>query len=49
MAGAKPKQDAETGEEKLWGLKDATYYDAHTPESSIEILGHSVGGVMYRH
>ena len=38
----------------LWLLKDlrktcATYYDAHLPESSIEILGHSVGGVTYRH
>jgi hypothetical protein len=27
----------------------ATYYDAHMPASSIEILGHSVGGVTYRH
>ena len=49
-----PKQDVETGEDKLWVLKDlrktcATYYDAHMPESSIEILGHSVGGVTYRH
>ena len=46
--------DVETGEEKLWVLKDlrktaATYYDEHMPESSIEILGHSVGGVTYRH
>ncbi len=44
----------ETGEEKLWLLKDlrktaATYYDEHVPESSFEILGHSVGGVTYRH
>jgi hypothetical protein len=27
----------------------ATYYDEHVPESSIEILGHSVAGVTYRH
>jgi hypothetical protein len=27
----------------------ATYYDAHVPESSVEILGHSVGGITYRH
>ena len=26
-----------------------TYYDEHMPESSIEILGHSVGGITYRH
>mgnify|MGYP002623020945 CR=1 FL=1 len=54
LAGVKPKQDIETGEDKPWVLKDlrktcATYYDAHMPESSIEILGHSVGGVTYRH
>jgi hypothetical protein len=54
LAGIGPKADVETGEEKLWVLKDlrktcATYYDAHLPESSIEILGHSMGGVTYRH
>ncbi len=54
LAGIKPKIDAETGKEKPWHLKDlrktcATYYDEHLPESSIEILGHSVGGVTYRH
>ena len=54
LAGIKPKTDIETGEEKLWLLKDlrktcATYYDEHLPESSIEILGHSVAGVTYRH
>jgi hypothetical protein len=54
LAGVKPKQDVETGEDKVWVLKVlrktcATYYDAHIPESSIEILGHSVGGVTYRH
>jgi hypothetical protein len=46
--------DAETGKATLWLLKDlcktgATYYDEHLPESSIEILGHSVAGVTYRH
>lgn len=54
LADIKPKKDIETGEEKPWLLKDlrktcATYYDEHVPESSIEILGHSVGGVTYRH
>ena len=54
LAGVKPKQDVETGAEKPWVLKDlrktcATYYDEHMPESSIEILGHSVGDVTYRH
>ena len=54
LAGVKPKRDVQSGEEKPWILKDlrktcATYYDAHMPESSIEILGHSVGGVTYRH
>ena len=54
LAGVKAKQDVETGEEKTWVLKDlrktcATYYDEHMPESSIEILGHAVGGVTYRH
>jgi len=54
LAGVKPKQDVETGDKKPWVLKDlrktcATYYDEHMPESSIEILGHSVGGVTYRH
>ena len=44
----------ETGEQRPWVLKDlrktcATYYDQHVPESSVEILGHSVGGVTYRH
>jgi len=44
LAGIRPKIDVETGEERPWLLKDlrktcATYYDAHMPESSIEILG----------
>jgi len=46
--------NVETGSEDFWELKDlrktcATYYDEHVPESSIEILGHSVGGITYRH
>jgi hypothetical protein len=54
LAGVKPKQDVENGDEKPWVLKDlrktcGTYYDEHMPESSIEILGHSVGEVTYRH
>jgi integrase len=54
LAGINAKMNIETGEEKPWLLKDlrktcATYYDEHVPESSIEILGHSVGGVTYRH
>ena len=27
----------------------ATYHDANVPESSVEILGHSVGGITYWH
>src|SRR4051812_33722510 len=27
----------------------ATYHDEHVPESSLEILGHSIGGISYRH
>ena len=54
LAGIPPKTDVVTGQQKPWLLKDlrktcATYYDEHVPESSIEILGHSVGGVTYRH
>ena len=54
LAGIKPRLDIETGEEEPWELKDlrktcATYYDEHVPESSVEILGHSVGGITYRH
>lgn len=48
------KTDVETGAQQAWKLKDlrktcATYYDEHIPESSIEILGHAVGGITYRH
>lgn len=54
IAGIKPRTNVETGTEEPWLLKDlrktcATYYDAHVPESSIEILGHSIGGITYRH
>ncbi len=54
LAEIASKTDAKNGEEKPWVLKDlrktcATYYDEQMPESSIEILGHSVGGVTYRH
>jgi hypothetical protein len=38
----------------LGGLKDlrkgcGRHYDENLPESSVEILGHSVGGITYRH
>jgi triacylglycerol esterase/lipase EstA (alpha/beta hydrolase family) len=50
----KPRVDPETGSEEMWELKDlrktcATDHDEHIPESSVEILGHSVGGITYRH
>jgi integrase len=53
-AGVRPRTNVETGAEEPWELKDlrntcATYYDEHMPESSVEILGHSVGGITYRH
>ncbi len=54
LAGIRPRTIIETGKEESWLLKDlrktcATYYDEHLPESSIEILGHSVAGITYRH
>ena len=54
LAGIDPKTNIETNEDGPWLLKDlrktcATYYDEHVPESSIEILGHSVRGITYRH
>jgi integrase len=54
LAGIKPRKNIETGDDEPWQLKDlrktcATYYDEHVPESSIEILGHSVSGITYRH
>jgi hypothetical protein len=53
LAGIKPKQDIDSGKEELWELKDlrkicATYYGEHMLESSVEILGHAVGGITYR-
>ena len=49
-----PKLNIKTRQQFPWHLKDlrktcATYYDEHIPESSIEILGHAVGGITYRH
>jgi len=54
LAGIRPKSNADTGEDGPWELKDlrktcATYYDEHMPESSVEMLGHSVAGITYRH
>ena len=54
LANIKPRTNVETSANEPWELKDlrktcATYYDEHMPESSIEILGHSVGGITYRH
>lgn len=54
LANIEPKKNSETGANELWELKDlrktcATFYDEHIPESSIEILGHSVAGVTYKH
>jgi integrase len=54
LAGIEPRANVGTGRPEPWELKDlrktcATYYDAHVPESSVEILGHSVGGITYRH
>ena len=53
LAGIKPWLNIETGREGPWELKDlrktcATYHDEHLPESSVEILGHSVGGITCR-
>ena len=54
LVGIQPRADIETGRPEPWELKDlrktcATYRGAHVPESSVEILGHSVGGITYRH
>ncbi len=54
LAEISAKTDVDSGEQQPWVLKDlrktaATYYDEHMPESSIEILGHTVGGITYRH
>jgi hypothetical protein len=52
LEGIRPKLDIETDQQVARHLKDlrntcATYYDEHIPEASIEILGHSVGGITY--
>jgi hypothetical protein len=58
IAGIRPKLDIENGQPVWWQLKDLRktcttyyyyYYYEHIPESSIEILGHAVGGITYRH
>lgn len=54
LAGIRPRTNPTTGNDEPWELKDlrktcATYYDEHMPESSVEILGHSAGGITYRH
>ncbi len=54
LAAIAHKRDIESGAERPWVLKDlrktcVTYYDEHVPESSVEILGHSAGGITYRH
>lgn len=54
LAGVAPKRSIESGGDRPWVLKDlrktcAAYYDEHVPESSVEILGHSAGGITYRH
>ena len=54
LASIKPRTNVETGVDEPWELKGlrktcATYYDEHLPESSVEILGHSVGGITYLH
>lgn len=54
LAGISLKSNLESSEESPWLLEDlrktcATYYDQHVPESAIEILGHSIGGITYRH
>jgi hypothetical protein len=54
LASLPPRTNVETGKSEPWELKNlrktcATYYDEHVPESLVEILGHSVGGITYRH
>ena len=53
-AGVAPKRSIESGKESPSVLKDrrkacAIHCDEHVPESSVEILGHSAGGITYRH
>ena len=54
FASIEPKTSPETDAQEPWKLRDlrntcATYHDEHVPESSIEILGHTLGGITYRH
>lgn len=54
IAGIRLKSSIDSGADQPWRLKDlrntcATYYDEHTLESSVEILGHSAGRITYRH
>ncbi len=43
------KEESGTFASYIGGKTCATYHDEHVPESSIEILGHSVRGITYRH
>jgi hypothetical protein len=52
-ASIKPRTNVATRAEEPWELKDlrktfTTYYDEHLLESSVEIRGHSLGGITYR-
>ena len=55
LAGIKPKQDVETGEEKLWVSERSSARPRRLTTTStclnrrLRSLGHSVGGVTYRH
>ena len=54
LAGVEPRLNIESGKKEFWQLKDlrktcATYYDEHIPGSSVEILGHYIRGITYRH
>ncbi len=46
--------ELEKGEDRPWVLNDlrktcAAHYHEHVPETSVEFLGHSAGGITYRH
>jgi hypothetical protein len=54
LADIRPGTNVETVVDEPWELKNlqktcATYYDEYLSESSVEILGHSLGGIPYRH
>jgi hypothetical protein len=53
LAGARPRTNVETREDESWERKDlrktCATYDEHVPESSVEILGNSVGGITDSH